>query len=267
MSRLLPPLLTILLVATLLPGIAAAQDEMAGETDAAAPSPPTIFVTSWMCDRGAPLNGVLENAEARDLPIAQELVNEGKLWSYSAMVHDWGDEWNYVTVMVASDMAAGLAANEAFGQRYEEMHGEDDAFLQACHTHRDNIYGGVFATTAPEGMTYETPYTAVMSYFACPFDMVDEVAETMVEMFQPAAQASVDAGMGYWAGAMRHAWADEWTYILVRTAKDVPSLIAFADDTNNRIMEGNPEGAPATDACAHKDNIYTVVVDTTPRAE
>lgn len=262
MSRFLPTLITILMVATLLPGIAVAQDEEP-------PQPPTIFVTSWMCDRGDAMDGIIETAEARELPIYQELVNEGQLWSHSVMVHHWGDEWNYVTITLADDVAAGLAANEAFGQRYEERHGEDDGgFIEHCRTHRDNIYVGAYTTTDNENMTPETPYSVALSYFACPFDMIDDVVNADRATFLPAAQASVDAGMGYWTGAMRHAWADEWTYIIVRSAKDVPSLLAFAEDTGNRIEEGGAEGGPPSNACgAHKDNIYQVVMETAPRPE
>ena len=262
MPRLLTSLCTLRAVVTLLPDIAVAQDEEPQ-------GPPVIFMTSWMCDRGDALTSILEGAQNQELPIYQDLVNEGKLLSASTMVHDWGDEWNYVTITVASDMEAGLAASDEAGERYEELYGDDEDLLtQHCRSHRDNIYVGDFGTNDPEGITYETPYTVAMSYFACPFDVLGDISEDFREVYLPAAQASVDAEMGYWTGGMRHAWADEWTYVLGRAAKDLPSILTFADDIDERIMAGNPpEGGPATDACAHKDNIYTVVAETTPRSE
>lgn len=249
MVQRISPLL--LLAALILAGPAHGQE---------AEQPPTIFMSSWQCDR-ATMDKVIEMAQERGMPVAQDLVNEGKLWSYGLLAHDWGDEWNYVTLLVADDMNAGLEASTEMNRRLDEKYGEDDSFnfIDHCTTHRDHIYTGAFVTQENESVKIETPYSVAMSYFACPLAALDDIVTDDREVFLPAAQASVNEGHGYMAGAMTHAWADEWTYVLWRTAKDVPALLAFADDTGNRIEDDDP--AP-TIACRHRDNLYRMVAQT-----
>ncbi len=254
MRKLSATIFLFALIATL-----SADAALAQQADSLAQQPPTIFVTSWQCDTAA-LSNLVDMAREQDLPIFQELVNEGKLWSYSVMVHRWGDEWNYVTFTVADDVAAGVAANTDFGTRAEERYGEDETLLEHCKTHRDNIYVGVYITQDPEGQDVKPPYSLSMSYFACPIKDLDEIVAASRDTFLPAAQASVNEGKGYWTGAMRHAWADEWNYVILRGAEDVPGLIAFAFDTGQRIAA--PDGPAPTASCAHKDNIYQMVLAT-----
>lgn len=251
------PKLTVLatcLVAMLLSYPASAQEDEQ--------RPPTIFLTSWMCDRSA-LDEIQNEQRERNLPILQDLVNQGQIWSASSMVHDWGDEWNYVTAYLADDIASGAAANSELRRRYDEEYA-DSILLEQCRTHRDNIYIGAF-TTGNVDPDPEPPYTIAMSYFACPISELGSIADMGREHILPAVQASIEAGEGYWAGGAVHAWGDEWNFLLVRSAEDLPSLVRFAEDTDNRMGENARE---VTETCwAHKDNIYSVVMETTPAME
>jgi hypothetical protein len=227
-------------------------------------APPTIFMTSWMCERGA-IGDLVTAARERELPVMQELVDEGRIDYHSVMVHHWGDEWNYVTMMAAADMSGGLAALEEFNTRYEARHGTDDSFVDRCPTHRDGIYVGAYRTDFPATRP-TVPYSVALSYFNCPLNQISGIVEAERAAFLPAAQASVDAGMGFSLGVIRHAWADDWTYVMVRRAQDVPSLIAFNDDTNRRVAANGAAPGPSLDLCpAHKDNIYQLVMETQPR--
>jgi hypothetical protein len=224
-------------------------------------TPPTIFVTSWQCDRTA-MDDIIDLTH-QVMPIYQELVNEGVIWSYAVAVHHWGDEWNYVTITLAGDMAAGIRAGDEFDRRAQERFGEDETFIANCPTHRDNIYVGAYTSSQPGEPEREPPFAIAMSYFNCPLNSIGDIVRAERETLLPAARASIDAGTGYWHGAMRHSWADEWTYVHVRAAEDAASVIAFAQDTARRAAEnGGDDGAP-TDVCpAHKDNIYVVVAAT-----
>ena len=226
--------------------------------------PPTIFVSSWQCDRGA-VDSLVETMKMQQLVVAQELVNEGALWSYMVMVHDWGDVWNLVMVLMADDTAKGEAASNQIRRRSQERFGGSNPIAQHCSAHKDSIYQGAFITSTPEGRAEPTPpYSLSMSYFACPMPTVGQIAEADRQTMLPAAQASVEAGHGYWTAAMRHAWGDRWTYVVVRAAADVPGLIAHAEDTGARMA--STATAP-TMACAHKDNIYEVRLQTTAPAQ
>ena len=47
-------------------------------------------------------------ADSATIPIAQELVNEGKLWAAGTAYHAWGDEWNVVNWYTAETMSGFL---------------------------------------------------------------------------------------------------------------------------------------------------------------
>jgi hypothetical protein len=233
---------------------------------AGAQDQPTLFVSSWMCDRGA-IGDLVTMARDRDLPIYQEMANEGLILGQMVLVHHWGDEWNLVTITMTEDIASGIAASDEFGSRYVDRYGEDDAFVTHCPSHRDAIYQGAFNTVATAGSMPDPPLTVAMSYFNCPLNKVSEVVAGDQARLLPAAQASIAAGHGLWLGAMRHAWADEWSYVIVRSATDVASLIAFNDDTNRRVG-GAPGEAMPTDVCrSHRDNIYQLVLATAPPSD
>lgn len=250
MNRLIPLLAGVLATTALAP--VSAQEQ------------PTLFVSSWMCERPA-LDDLVEMARSRDLPIYQDMTNEGLIGGQMLLVHDWGDEWNYVTITMADDVATGVAASDEFGRRYAERYGDDDGFVDRCPSHRDAIYQAAFSTEPPNGAPMpEPPYSVAMSYFNCPLDKVSDVVAGDRAALLPAAQASINEGNGFWLGSMRHAWADEWSYVIIRSAADLGALAAFNADTNRRV--GNARGAPVpTDVCrAHRDNIYQLVYTTQP---
>lgn len=248
-------LAALLCAAFMVPHQALAQDE----------NPPTIMMSAWMCNQ-ASMGDLVDDFETRQLPIAQELVDEGMMQSAMLMVHHWGDEWNYVTVMMADDMESGAAAFGELNSRYADRYGDDGLdFLAHCTTHRDAIHTGAWTTDGDDEMP-ELPMSVALSAFACPFNALGDILEQHREIMLPAAQASVDAGMGDFVGASTHAWGDEWNYVIWRGAADIPALMAFNDDTNERAdaLAGEDE-ENAMDACwAHKDNIYALVAMTRP---
>lgn len=168
-------------------------------------------------------------------------------------------------MMLADDVPTGIAANEEFGRRMQAAGNAGGSFLEACTTHVDEIYRGSFLTNNTSGMTPELPYAMAFGYFACPFNKLEEIIRDARENYLPAAQASVDAGKGYFAGGMVHDWAGKWTFVLVRGASDVPGLLEFSSDTGSRIDSDGP--GPTQVCTSHKDNFYRVVHATQPRSE
>lgn len=232
--------------------------------DAPPQEPPTIFVISWQCDRAA-VDNLVETMKARQLVVAQELVNQGTLQNYMVLTHDWGDEWNLVSILMADDTAKGEAASDQIRQRSQERFGGDNPIAQHCSEHKDSIYRGAYITSTPAGRAEPTPpYSLSMSYFACPARTLSQIVSADRQTLLPAAQASVEAGHGHWTAAMTHAWGDRWTYVVVRAAANVPGLIAHAEDTGARLS--STATAP-TMVCSHKDNIYEVRLQTTPPAQ
>lgn len=241
-------LLSAALAAVLLAAPAVAQD-----------GPPSVLLSSWKCDMSA-MGDILDMTRDEILPIGQALKDEGVLLDLAVLAHNWGDEWNYVMVVVAPDAAATIAGADALGERYAAQSGRLDEFLSHCGTHRDVIHRMAWFTQDDDDDGDPAGDAIALSHFACPLSAVAGIAEATREVMLPAAQASVDAGAGYFVGASTHEVADEWTFTVWRGAEDVPTLLAFNDDVNRRASErAGDRPNPMTACTAHKDNIYTLV--------
>ncbi len=88
-------------------------------------------------------------ADSAWIPIAQELVNEGKLISAGSAFHSWGDEWNAVYWYTADDISAFLSAWSELVSRAQERYPNGIALFQDwCFEHKDSMYS-VGAVTTP----------------------------------------------------------------------------------------------------------------------
>lgn len=87
------------------------------------------------------------------LPVAQELVNDGKLLAAGSAYHAWGDEWNVVYWYTASDVNAfHTAYAELFRRASQRNPTLISSFLAWCSEHKDNIYNmGKSTASVPAG--------------------------------------------------------------------------------------------------------------------
>lgn len=85
------------------------------------------------------------------IPIAQELVNEGKLTAAGSAYHAWGDEWNVVLWYTAADTEAFFSAFSELVGRFNQRHpGLMGQFQSWCSEHKDSMYSqGRSTTPAP----------------------------------------------------------------------------------------------------------------------
>lgn len=99
----------------------------------------TLVLQQNKCDM-AKLGEIRAFADSAWMPIAQELVNEGKLMAYHSAFHSWGDEWNVVYIYVAESIPAFLTA---FGELYSRTVGrypESVSMFQGwCFEHKDSF--------------------------------------------------------------------------------------------------------------------------------
>ena len=130
-----------------------------------------VFVLSWLASTAVEAQGTLvvsQNKCALDkqgqlrqlsdslwIPIAQELVNEGKLTAAGSAYHTWGDEWNVVVWYTASNITTFLSAFNELIARVNQRHPTLlPQFLSWCSEHKDSFYGQGRATTpAPVAAT------------------------------------------------------------------------------------------------------------------
>ena len=218
--------------------------------------PPTVMMSSAQCDRNT-LDDVLDNARERGLPIWQELVNEGMIQSQGIVQHWWGDEWNMVSVMVAADVAAVVAANAEFGSRFNDLYPDDDTYITNCPRHRDVFYQGMSATddTSSDGDAIH------ISYWECDFTRLGDIAERD-QQYSDVFQGLVDEGVINFRASAAHTWGNEWNYIRVTAADDMPALLAGFNEGGARLSDLYPEDeAILSEVCtAHKDNFYRQVM-------
>ena len=112
---------------------------------------PTVGVSYWKCDF-AHMGELTNAADSLLTPIAQELVNEGKLYAFGTLGHAWGDEWNLVFYWVAEDIPAFTAGWAEMTSRINQRHPDAFPITDYCSDHKDNIYTQVTVTQAPGGM-------------------------------------------------------------------------------------------------------------------
>ena len=256
MNRFVLSFLTLLLA---LPALA--QDE---------PSQPIVVASYHQCDWNG-LGDLVTQDRERTLPIFQDMVDEGMIYSAGTGVHDYGDEWNMVTWHVADDMEAAMAATEEVARRYNEAYPGDGLFLETCPKHRDVIYGAASWTTGGETpvVDEENTHSMAISFYTCPFSALGKIKETYDRIQLPVAQALVDEGKLYDEGLYAHIYGDEWNVVLTRSAESFPAMLAASDEMDARIADvvtEDDQGFFQLGCTAHKDNIYTVVMATTPRA-
>jgi len=223
--------------------------------------PPTVMMSSAQCDRNT-LSDVLDNMRERGLPIWQDLVDEGMIQSQGILQHWWGDEWNMVSVMVAADVAAVVAANDEFGSRFNDLYPDDDTFITNCPRHRDVFYRGIARTYGGSDDEDNGDGNAfAISYFECDYTRMGDIAEEDREAID-VYQGLVDEGLLIFQASAAHTWGNEWNYISISSAEDIPALLAGLNEANSRFEEAYPGEEPViAEACsAHKDNIYSVVM-------
>ena len=112
------------------PAAATAQDE----------APATLRLSFFRCDQSG-LADMMAQIEALDMPIWEELVDEGSIQSHGHFVHSWASEWNFGIYTIADDIPAVLDAVEEFGRRFGDRNPNAvDLLGQACPEHRDGFY-------------------------------------------------------------------------------------------------------------------------------
>jgi len=219
---------------------------------------PTVMMSSAQCGQN-PTGEVLRNERERTLPIAQELVNEGMILEYGLMAHMYGDEWNLVTVVIADDVAAVIAANAELSSRLNDLYPDDDTYITNCPRHRDVFYQGIGAT---DGGTRSDGDAIHISYWECDFTRLGEIAEQDREAID-VYQGLVDEGMLNFRASAAHTWGNEWNYIRVTTADDLPAVLAGLAEAGDRLTELSKHTVALGPACtAHKDNFYRQVMRT-----
>ena len=83
------------------------------------------------------------------IPIAQEMVNEGKLIAAGSDYHAWGDEWNVVYWYSAKDVPSFLTAFSELTKRVSERYPTLlPQIISWCTEHKDSFYS-VGGTTTP----------------------------------------------------------------------------------------------------------------------
>ena len=101
----------------------------------------TLVVSQNKCalDKQAQIHRLVDSVF---IPIAQELVTEGKLTGAGSAYHQWGDEWNVVMWYTATNLTAFQSAfADLFGRLTKRHPTFVPQVFSWCSEHKDNIYG------------------------------------------------------------------------------------------------------------------------------
>jgi len=109
----------------------------------------TLVVSQNKCESGR-LPELRRMTDSLFIPIAQELVNEGKFSAVGSAYHAWGDEWNVVQWYTARDIPTFLSAWGELIQRVNQRHPRFMTQIQTwCTEHKDSFYSQGRATAPP----------------------------------------------------------------------------------------------------------------------
>ena len=114
------PLVLVALAMIAAPGSLVAQEEDEDE------SPMTLRLSFFMCNTNR-IDEALEEVESQDIPVWQELVDEGMVESYGHIVHSWASEWNIGIYTVAESIDHGLGVAEDLVRARVRDRGEERA--------------------------------------------------------------------------------------------------------------------------------------------
>ena len=99
----------------------------------------TLVLQQNKCESGK-VGAIRAFADSAFVPIAQELVNEGKIMGFHSAFHSWGDEWNVVYMYVAEDIPTFLSAfGEAFSRMVERYPDAMPMMQDWCFEHKDSF--------------------------------------------------------------------------------------------------------------------------------
>jgi hypothetical protein len=99
----------------------------------------TLVLQQNKCDMGK-VGEIRAFVDSAFVPIAQELVNEGKIMGFHSAFHSWGDEWNVVYIYVAEDIPAFLSAfGEVFSRMVERYPEAMPMMRDWCFEHKDSF--------------------------------------------------------------------------------------------------------------------------------
>ncbi len=226
---------------------------------------PTIGLNYWKCN-GSELGNIVQSIDSLFLPIAQELVDEGKILGFGTMTHQTGDEWNLVYYITATDAVAFMQGFQESVQRFTQRHPDAAPLTDHCREHKDNIYTFQHFTQPPFSVKPGEPITMGLSHWKCDFAKVGELVQLSDSLGGPIDQMMVDEGKLITSGMATHQWGDEWNVVWYSGASDIQTYHTSVAELNQRINEKHPDAFDQImDACwTHKDNIYTVHHTTVP---
>ena len=99
----------------------------------------TLVLQQNKCDMGK-IGELRAFVDSAFVPIAQELVNEGRIMAFQSAFHAWGDEWNVVYLYVAESIPAFLSAfGEAYSRMMERYPEAMPMMADWCFEHKDSF--------------------------------------------------------------------------------------------------------------------------------
>lgn len=213
-----------------------------------------IYTTYFYCDV-AQQDRADEIFESIDKPLYEAAFKDGAITSWGWLAHHTGGKWRRAQYHAAGSVEALLAAQEAVGEKREEV---DDSgeFGKICNSHDDYIWRGV---TGNGGNLLATARGAVglSAYYVC--DAREAAADEIVKsVFAPIYDAQVaDGKLTSWGWA-EHIVGGKYRRLATMTAADWPTLFA----ARASILEASDDselGDIFADICdSHADYMWEI---------
>ena len=247
---------TIKLILLLLacPLVLQAQDDMASEE----PDHPRFLMFNQAMINPDDVASANANFDSLMKPVLDELADEGKIATWGALTHGWGDEWNNAWFMYAKDHETWLAAWQEMVQRVDSA--AWPLLMDPVVKHKDNlmVVRRLKARERAEGdaeprFVMLNQHVVRMADLPAANKWLDDTAANVLD-------AMVDEGLIHYWGQANHSWGDEWNFNFYFSSDSHEDFTQDWAEFVSRMQDQYPDAWADWSKLsqAHKDNLYTI---------
>ena len=210
---------------------------------------------------GNDMGTVNQLTDSLSRPILDAMVDEGLIYNWGILTHNWGDEWNWNWYMFTKDHASFVTAWNEFVRRMGEEHPEAmQEFLQYTQAHKDNMYSVRHFRGRQLAEGEEPPRFLMSNQSMINQADVGTINALMDSISVPILDAMLEEKLIYSWGDLRHGWGDEWNVSWYITTKDHASFVTAWGELIRRVSEAHPGAFQEMGQYvqAHKDNLYYI---------
>lgn len=219
-----------------------------------------MYATYYICDQ-ANQGNMDRLVEANEVPVFDQLVEDGKLTSWGYLAHFTGGKWRRAQYHVAPTLEGAFDVQlEVSSSAYTDDREGGQARAEACPGHDDYIWAAVQGSTPGT----ERGTVSLSVYFECSVADQARADEIFAEAYAPRLnQQQEDGRIASW-GWLSHVLGGEYRRLQTVTGSDYASVATSRLDVLRDVGRDHPELARefAGICHTHVDYLWDIVHET-----